>query len=261
MFWRGITKDIINKVEQCEPCHKYQRKAPKEPMLQPQPPCRPWERLSSDMFQFGGQQYLLLTEKYSRFPIIRRLTSTTSSAVINHLKSIFAEHGIPLQLVTDNGPQYSSAEFDGFMTTYGVEHITSSPMYPNQMGLLNGWSRLWRTFSENAKRTKKILILIFCPTEPHPWTTSSSPPQNGSPTENSKADYPCTSETLLTAVTIASSRRSVSWGAAQKKAREKIKKKHTKGSERTPVGKLNKRSFRRLIWLVVFSCQQMSIRP
>ena len=112
VFWPGIRKDIINKVDQCEPCQKYQRKAPKEPILQPQPLCRPWERLSSGMFQFKGQQYLLLTDQYSRFPIIRRLTSTTSSAVIDNLKSIFAEHGIPLQLVTDSGLQYSSAEFD-----------------------------------------------------------------------------------------------------------------------------------------------------
>ena len=64
VFWPGITKDIINKVDQCEPCQKYQRKAPKEPILQPQPPCRPWERLSSDTFQFKGQQYLLLTDQY-----------------------------------------------------------------------------------------------------------------------------------------------------------------------------------------------------
>ena len=95
---------------------------------------RPWERLSSNMFQFKGQQCLLLTDQYSRFPIIRRLTSTTSSAVINNLKSTFAEHGILLQLVTDNGPQYSSAKFDDFMTTYGEEHITSSPMYPQSNG-------------------------------------------------------------------------------------------------------------------------------
>ena len=43
---------------------------------------------------------------------------------------------------------------------------------------------------------------------------------------------------------LASSRRSVSWGVTRKKAREKIKKKRSKGSERTPVGKINKRSFR-----------------
>lgn len=134
VFWPGITKEIVNQVNQCGPCQKHQRKAQKEPILQPQPPCRPWERLSSDMFEFKGQQYLLLTDQYSRFPIIRRLTSTTSSAVINNLKSIFAEHGIPSQLITDNGPQYSSAEFKLFMSSYGVEHITSSPMYPQSNG-------------------------------------------------------------------------------------------------------------------------------
>ena len=45
---------------------------------------------------------------------------------------------------------------------------------------------------------------------------------------------------------LASSRRSVSWGAARKTAREKIKKCAARGSERTPLGKLNnnERSFR-----------------
>ena len=43
-------------------------------------------------------------------------------------------------------------------------------------------------------------------------------------------------------VMVASSRRSVSHGAVQKIAREKLKKSTARGSERTPVGKLNKRS-------------------
>ena len=41
---------------------------------------------------------------------------------------------------------------------------------------------------------------------------------------------------------VGSSRRSVSWGAARKTAREKNKEAAARGSERTPVGKLNKRS-------------------
>ena len=124
VFWPGITKEVINQVNQCDLCQKYQRKAAKEPILQPEPP----NRACSDLFEFKGQQYLILTDQYSRFPVIRRLTSTTSSAVINHLKSIFAEHGIPTQLMTDNGLQYSSAEFKHFMNVYGVDHITSDPI-------------------------------------------------------------------------------------------------------------------------------------
>ena len=85
-------------------------------------------KLSSDLFEFKGQQYLLLTDQYSRFPVIRRLTSNTSSAVINNLKSIFAEHGIPMQLMTDNRPQYSSTESKHFM------NVDVSPMYPQSNG-------------------------------------------------------------------------------------------------------------------------------
>ena len=106
----------------------------KQQILQPEPPCYPWQILSSDLFEFKGNQYLLISDKYSKFPIIRKLTSTTSRAIINHLKSIFAEHGIPERLSTDNGPQYASQEFHDFMQTYGVEHVTSSPMYPQSNG-------------------------------------------------------------------------------------------------------------------------------
>ena len=63
VFWPGITKEIINQVNQCDPCQKYQRKAEKEPILQPEPPNQAWERLSSDLFEFKGQQYLIKTTR------------------------------------------------------------------------------------------------------------------------------------------------------------------------------------------------------
>ena len=78
VFWAGTTKEIMKQIKQRRPCQKYWRKAEKEPIQQPEPPHRAWERLSSDLFDFKGQQYLLLTDQYSRFPVIRRLTSTTS---------------------------------------------------------------------------------------------------------------------------------------------------------------------------------------
>lgn len=65
--------------------------------------------------------------------IVMPNTLSTARAIINHLKSIFAEHGIPERLTT-NGPQFASQEFRDFMQTYGVEHVTSSPMYPQTNG-------------------------------------------------------------------------------------------------------------------------------
>ena len=107
---------------------------PAKHILQPEPPCYTWQILSSVRFEFKRNQYLLISDKYSKFPIARKLTSTTTRAIINHLKSIFAEHGIPERLTTDNGPQYASDGFSDFMQTYGVEHVTSSQMCPQSNG-------------------------------------------------------------------------------------------------------------------------------
>ena len=73
---------------------------------------------------------MLIADLYRKFPIIRKLTSMSSSTIINHIKGIFAEHRIPERLISDNGPQYSSEEFRASSAKYGFDHVTSSPLYP-----------------------------------------------------------------------------------------------------------------------------------
>ena len=69
---------------------------------------------------------------FSRYPEVIKLSSTTSSSVIAALKTVFARHGIPETLQSDNGrPQYSSQEF---AQMYGFNHVTSSPRYPQSNG-------------------------------------------------------------------------------------------------------------------------------
>lgn len=70
----------------------------------------------------------------SRYIEIAQLTPSRSTDVIVHLKSIFARHGIPETLTTDNGPQYSGAAFAEFAVSYGFRHITSSPKFPQSNG-------------------------------------------------------------------------------------------------------------------------------
>ena len=147
MFWPGISKDIKELTSSCPTCIKYAKQQPKEPLLQYNLPSYPWQMLRSDLFDYHGCQYLLLADYFSKFPVIRKLNTTTSSAIITHLKSIFAEHGIPEELVTDNGPQYSSHEFSKFCSEWGIRHTTSSPLYPQSNG-----------FSERMVQTVKNLL-------------------------------------------------------------------------------------------------------
>ena len=93
-------------------------------------PDYPWQKVASDLFHLKGSDYLIIVDYFSRFPEIIKLHSTNSAAVIEALKTVFARHGIPQILVTDNGPQHTADEFAKFARTYNFFHITSSPYFP-----------------------------------------------------------------------------------------------------------------------------------
>lgn len=56
------------------------------------------------------------------------------STVVGALKGIFARHGIPEMMISDNGPQYIGQGFKDFTRAYGFKHVTSSPRYPQGNG-------------------------------------------------------------------------------------------------------------------------------
>ena len=88
------------------------------------------------MFYWKGSAYLLITDYYSRYieTAKLRLSSESPSEVICHTKSILARHGIPKEIVSDNGPQYSSLEYKNLVREYKILHTTSSPKYPQSNG-------------------------------------------------------------------------------------------------------------------------------
>ena len=49
--------------------------------------------------------------------------------MIHILKKHFSTRGIPNKLMSNNGSPYSSYEFQQFVTSYDIEHVTSSPHY------------------------------------------------------------------------------------------------------------------------------------
>lgn len=78
----------------------------------------------------GSKTYLLVVDYVSRYVEIALLTPTRSDDVIHHLKSNFTRHRICETRVTDNWPQFSGAAFAEFAESYGFQHVTSSPKYP-----------------------------------------------------------------------------------------------------------------------------------
>ena len=103
-------------------------------MIPSQAPERPFQKVGTDLFEWKEQEFVLVVDYFSRYCEIGVLRKSTPQEEINHLKAIFARHGIPETVISDNGPQYSSAEFAKFAEDWGFTHITSSPKYPQNKG-------------------------------------------------------------------------------------------------------------------------------
>lgn len=63
------------------------------------------------------------------------LKDMRSVTTIQALKSIFARYGIPENVISDNGTQFSSQEYKKFAKMYIFKNIYSSPKYPRGDGV------------------------------------------------------------------------------------------------------------------------------
>ena len=91
-------------------------------------------RIATELFELKWKVYLIVVDDYSRWFEITELQNGTSSTVIQALKEIFAIHGIPDLIISDNGPQNIADSFCEFATKYGFVHTTNSPRYPQANG-------------------------------------------------------------------------------------------------------------------------------
>ena len=77
-YWPKISEDIHNFVDKCDPCNATKPQNKKEPMILLPIPDRPWQILSTDVFEWNNQVYQVLVDSYSGWFEIDPLKDTTS---------------------------------------------------------------------------------------------------------------------------------------------------------------------------------------
>ena len=148
VWWPGVMDQVTQLVQNCRVCTKESRQG-EEPFMTSELLKYPWQVVGTDLFELNKANYLLVVDYFSRYPEVLQLMSTTSlentdfradmtladsASVISTLKFMFSRHGIPKIVWSDNGPQYSSAEFMSFTSSYGFQHLTSSPKLQQSNG-------------------------------------------------------------------------------------------------------------------------------
>jgi hypothetical protein len=135
VWWPGIGSQMKAIVDSCLQCHR-DRPSQRELPLRPVPlPGRPWEKLAADLCMVNKKNYLVVVDYYSRWLHIDEMKITNSASLIRSFKRLFSNHGIPDILVSDNGPQFASAEFANFATLYGFAQHFTNPYKPQENGM------------------------------------------------------------------------------------------------------------------------------
>ena len=147
LYWPRMTTQVKDYLSKCEVCLSHRSAPPREPLQQHDFIARPWSKIGVDLCQIDGRTLLVVCDYYSNFIEVARLNTVTTRSVLRELLPMFARFGLLDVLVSDNGPQFASAEFAVFMKQKGITHVTSSPHYAQSNGK-----------AENAVKTLKLLF-------------------------------------------------------------------------------------------------------
>ena len=113
IFWPNIQKDIAVHLALCCPCAEQKIEQKPEPLLHDVPMVL-WHRLTLDNFEYSGTHYLIVSDRFSRFIIVKKCDSLTARSTIQLLLEIFTEHRIPSLIRCDQGRNFVSYEFGTF---------------------------------------------------------------------------------------------------------------------------------------------------
>ncbi|GFR62242.1 endogenous retrovirus group K member 113 Pol protein-like [Elysia marginata] len=102
----------------------------KETIQQPEIPESRWEKMTCDLIEMQGRQYLTNVDHYSNFIEADFLTTTTTEIVKNKLKGHFARFGVQKFIVSDCRPLFTSRKFRNVCKWWNFKHVSSSPGYP-----------------------------------------------------------------------------------------------------------------------------------
>ncbi|KAM7288053.1 uncharacterized protein ISCGN_031742 [Ixodes scapularis] len=150
VWWPEVDADIEYRVRSCDTCQQQQSLPGPAPLHPWSWPTRPWQRLHLDFAgPFQGRHFLVSVDSHSKWPEVFVMNSTSAEATIEKLRELFSHFGLPDVVVSDNGPQFCSQEFQIFLRENGVRHVRTAPYHPSSNGLAE---RFIRTLKEALRK-------------------------------------------------------------------------------------------------------------
>ena len=166
--------DIQELIERCIICQEHGKSQSIIGTTQ-ELPTFPWHTLATDIFYWKRMDFLIVTDVFSKYFLVRKLVNSTSAVVCAEIATIATELGLPHIIRSDNGPCYNSKEFQQFLQCYNITHHTSSPHHPRSNGFVERMVGAAKKLMDKAGREGKPWIsgLYECRVTPQSGSIAS----------------------------------------------------------------------------------------
>ena len=102
--------------------------------------------------------FLIVTDVFSKYFLLRKLANSTSAAVCAEIATIVTELGLPHIIRSDNAPCYNTKEFQQLLQRYNITHHTSSPHHPRSNGFVERMVGVAKKLMNKARSEGKLWI-------------------------------------------------------------------------------------------------------
>ncbi|KAH8355762.1 hypothetical protein KR084_002799 [Drosophila pseudotakahashii] len=161
VWWPNIDADIELTVKRCQAFQETRNEPHKSEVHFWESTKEPWCRLHVDFAgPFQGKVFFLVVDSFSKWLEVSVVKSTTAACAIAFLRQLFATHGIPDELVSDNGTAFTSDEFRKFMSKNIIRHIRSAPFYPATNGQAERMVQSTKGFLKKMERDTDINLAL-----------------------------------------------------------------------------------------------------
>ena len=99
--------------------------------------------------EFQDNNYLVVVEFFSHFPELRLIKGKTAKDVIGALRSIFAVHDVPVEVIADNMP-FGSEAMRHFFQEWSFKITITSPHYHQLNGMSERYVQTVKQFLKKA---------------------------------------------------------------------------------------------------------------
>ena len=168
-YWPSVFQDIENFCKSCRICQKASKQRVKAAPLIPLPVIsEPFSRVAMDIVgplprNKAGHRYILVLCDYAtRYPEAIALRSIDAEHIAEELIKLFSRVGVPKEILTDQGSNFTSQLLAELYRLLGVKGIRTSPYHPQTDGLVERFNQtlkgmLRKTVQDEGKDWDKMI--------------------------------------------------------------------------------------------------------